>query len=313
MELTHDALIGFRTRFSTIFNNALNLAAPTIERVALVVPSGRVELVNHRWMRGVPGVREFIGPRHYNNLSTDGFTVKNKKWENTIAIKREDLERDTYGIYDPWVARMGQSVMLHRDVLGYGVLSGALTDATIVAYDGIAFYGNHNSKRKVAFNNKTNGVLNEANLITAIKELRNRRDSEGNKLMVAQAKPLLVVPPALEFTARKLLNLSFIVQTAPGSGASSATNQAAGADNVLQGTCDLHVEPLLATETEWHLMIQDAAFKPLVFQVEQDIEFLGYEKFLHRWSDQDEFVVGTRALYNVAVGLPEMTYGSTGA
>jgi phage major head subunit gpT-like protein len=312
MELSHDALIGFRTRFSTLFNRALNLAQPAIEKVALRVDSGRVELVNHRWMRGIPGVREFIGARYYNNLGTDGFVVKNKKWENTIVIKREDLERDQFGIYEPWVSRMGQSVMLHRDVLGFGLLSQALSDPSIKSYDGIAFYGNHNVDRKKSFNNKSSANLNEISLQTAIQELRNRRDSEGNKLMAASSKPLLIVPPALEFTARKLANASFIVQTAPGSGAPSATNQAAQAENVLQGMFDLHVEPLLATDKEWHLTIQDQVFKPLVFQVESDIEFLGYEKFLHRWSDNDEFVIGTRALYNVAVGLPEMCYGSTG-
>jgi hypothetical protein len=131
--------------------------------------------------------------------------------------------------------------------------------------------------------------------------------------MAAGDKPLLIVPTALEFTARKLLFLSLTGQTAPGSGASSATNQAVAGDNVLQGMCNLHVEPLLKTDTEWHLTIENSVFKPLVFQVEQDIEFLGYEKFLHRWSDFDEFVIGTRALYNVAMGLPEMCTGSVGA
>lgn len=299
-----------------MFNQAFNLAQPQIDKIALRVDSGRVELVNHRWMRGIPGMRELIDTRVINNLSTDGFVVTNKLWEDTVSIPRVDLERDQFGVYAPMVTKLGETAKLHRDVLGFSLLSDALSTPTITAYDGIAFYGNHNANRVLAFNNKVSGagsVFSEPALITGITSLRNRRDSHGNLLAAGQKRPLLIVPPALEFPAKKLANLSFVVQTAPGSGASSATNQASGAENILQGTFDVEVCPYLKTSTEWHLTLVDPVFKPIVWQVEQDIEFLGYDKFLAEWAMNDKFVNGVRALYNVAVGLPEMTYGSVGA
>lgn len=316
MELSHSALVGFRTRYETIFNQAFALAEPKIDKIALVFNSGRVELVNHRWMRGIPQMREFTDSRIFNNVSTDGFTVQNKLWEDTISIQRVDLERDQWGVYSPMVAKLGQTAKLHRDSLGFGLLSSALSNTSITAYDGIAFYGNHNANRSVAFNNKATGggsALSETSLITGLTALRNRRDSHGQLLAATSSRPLLIVPPALEFTAKKLANLSFIVSTQPGTGASSASSQASMSENILQGSFDIEVCPYLATSTEWHLTLVDSLFKPIIFQVEQEVEFLGPEKFPTRWAEQDEFCMGVRALYNAAVGLPDMVYGAVGA
>ena len=267
-------------------------------------------------MRGIPQMRQFVDTRVFNNVSTDGFQVANKLWEDTISIPRVDLERDQWGVYAPMASKLGQTAKLHRDELGFGKLSEALSNTAITAYDGVAFYGNHNVKRKVSFNNKATGggsALSETSLITGIQELRKRRDSNGQLLAASTSRPLLIVPPALEFTAMKLANLSFIVSTQPGTGASSASSQAAASENILKGSFDVEVSPYLSTDTEWHLTLVDNLFKPIIFQVEQEVEFYGPEKFPTRWTEQDQFCMGVRALYNVAVGLPEMTYGATGA
>jgi phage major head subunit gpT-like protein len=315
MELSHAQLLGFRTKFETTFNQAFELAQPQIEKIALKVDSGRNELVNHRWMRGLPGMREFKDARVHNNISTDGFVVKNKLWEDTLAIDRVDIERDQFGVYTPMMARMGEVAKLHRDSIGFGLLSSMLSDTSIVAYDAIAFYGAHTSNRAstAQFTNKVTTHLSESSLSTGITELRKRKDSAGNPLAAITKKPLLIIPPDLELVAQKLLNQSYFPTTQPNSGASSATSQAASGENVLKGSFEYVVSPYLATTTEWHLTLVDNYFKPIVWQIEQDIEFLGYDKFLHEWSNNDKFVNGVRALYNVAPGLPEMCYGSTGA
>lgn len=312
MELSHAQLLGFRTKFETLFNAAFELATPTIEKIALKIDSGRVELVNHRWMRGLPGMREFKGARVHNNVSTDGMILFNKIWEDTISIERVNMERDQFRVYTPLMSRLGETAKLHRDVLGYGLLSSMLSDTSIKAYDNIAFYGNHNANRTVSFNNKVTGVLNQPNLQSAIAALRKRRDTAGNVLAAAQKKPLLIVGPDLEFTAAALCSNTMNPVTQPGSGASSTTNQAATGENVLKGTFEYHVTPYLATSTEWHLTLVDSYYKPIIWQLEQDIEFQGYDKFLAEWVNNEKFTNGVRALYNVGPGLPEMCVGSTG-
>jgi phage major head subunit gpT-like protein len=321
MELNSAAITAFKTKYDTEFNKAFELAATNYEKAALVFNSGRVETVQHRWMKGFKGMREFIGARQVNNVNSAGFAVSNKLWEDTLGIRRVDLERDQWGIYVPLVSRIGQVAKQHRDKLVFEQLSDALASATRAdykAYDGIAFYGAHTTGRVTSaqFTNVTSGgssALGETSLSNAIIELRKRRDNEGNVLAATSSKPLLIIPPALEFTAAKLANSSFIVTTQPGSGASSATSQAAQGENVLKGTFDYIISPWLKTSTEWHLTLVDPIFKPIIFQLEQDIEILSWDKFLHRWSDFDELTWGVRALYNVAPGLPELVYASVGA
>jgi hypothetical protein len=141
----------------------------------------------------------------------------------------------------------------------------------------------------------------------------NRRDYAGNPLQAAQNKPTLVIPPALAFTARKLLNTSWFPTVAPGASATqSSSNYAAAGQNVLEGTCNLVVTPYLLTSTEWHLFISDNVLRPIIFQLEEDLEILSWDKFIHRFAEYDEFTWGTRALYATSVGLPECVYGSAG-
>ena len=322
MELNHAALAGFRTRWETMFNQAYNLAEPQTNEVAHVFNSGRVETVTHRWLRGIAGMREFTDERVVNNVDSNGFSIQNKLWEDTIGIRRVDLERDQYRLYDPMISRLGQTAKLHRDTLVFPLLSDAVVNpSSHKDYTGVDnFYGTHTTGRSTAaaytnYASSTGSQLSEASLQTAITSLRNRRDSAGNLLSASrQGKPLLVIPPALEFTAAKLANVSFYPQVAPGASTTQSTsNYAASGENVLKGTFDYIVCPYLTTTTEWHLFLRDSYYRPVIFQVEQEIEMLPWDKFIAQWSMKDQFIFGVRALYNVALGLPEMAYGSKGA
>lgn len=321
MELNSASMTAFKTLYDATFNNAFNLYKPEYPKASYVFNSGRVEVVRHRWMRSFAGMREFIGARVVNNIGSDGFDVANRKWEDTIGIQRVDLERDQWGVYTPIIARMGQIAHLHRDQLVFGLMSDCLTGSSTIistlAYDGQQFYGNHTSNRvtAAAFNNKLSGAgsaLSEGSLTNALQNLKLRTDTQGNILAATQSKPLLIVPPSLEFTGRKLLHNAYYPSTAPGSGDSTATNQMAASENVLSGAADLLVSPYLKTQTEWHLTLTDVLFKPIIFQIEQEIEMLAWDKFLARYADYDEYTWGVRALYAVAPGLPEMCTGSVG-
>lgn len=322
MELNSTSMTAFKTLYDSIFNNAYNLIEPKYPQAAFVFNSGRVEVVRHRWMNSFAGMREFIGARVVNNIGSAGFDVANRKWEDTIGIQRVDLERDQWGVYSPIIARMGQIAKLHRDQLVFGLmsdcLSGSSTICSVNAYDGASFYGSHTSGRvtAAAFNNKISGAssaLSENSLINALQALKTRTDTQGNILAATGTRPLLIVHPANEFTARKLLFNTTNVTTQPGLGASSSASQAASGDNVLTNAAELLVSPYLKTTTEWHLTLQDVLFKPIIFQIEQEIEIMAWDKFLHRYVDFDEYTWGVRALYAVAPGLPEMIVGSVGA
>jgi phage major head subunit gpT-like protein len=317
MEINASQLVLFRTKFSAIFNTAYNLAAPQCEKVSFVNKVGRVEQQLYRWLQGIHAPREFIGDRVGTNMTTAGYSVVNKLWETTVEIPKVDLERDQYGVYEPHIAKMGQVVKLHQDNLVFGGLSDLIahnsgsTSTGIIqnSYDGVPFYGSHTIGTQT-FNNSFTGSLNSANLITAITQIRSRKDSTGFPLMSATSRPLLVVPPALEYTARALATLAWFPIAVPGT---TLTQPGAAGENILQGQIDVVVSPFLKTSTEWHLTIQGEVYKPILLQIELEPEFLAPPQFFNsQWSDQDIYRIGTRAAYVAAPGLPEFAIGSTG-
>lgn len=314
MELNTAALVGFRTKYETLFNQAFSVAEPQVDKVAVRVDSGPVEQVVHRWLRGLPGMREFLDTRTINNVDSDGLTIKNKEWEDSIGIPRRELERDQHRLYEPMVSRMGQVAKLHRDELAFGLLSDALaTPSSYKAYDGDNFFGTHSTKRKTSFSTLGSGALGEGTLSQAITALMNRKDSAGNPLALGGKRPLVIANPANFLTLSKLANLSFIVSVAPGASATQSTsNYGSASENVLKGTFDFITSPYIKTTTEFHVTLQDPLMKPVVFQVEKEVEFLGWDKFLHEWSMNSRFVFGAYARYNVGLGLPEMVWSSPG-
>lgn len=317
MEITTLAqIINFRTKFETIFNTAFKTADSNIDKWAFVFNSGRVEQVVHRWMQGLQLPREFIGDRFIQNLNTNGFSVLNKEWEDTLGIPRRDIERDQFGIYEPMMSEMAATAKIHRDSLGANKLSTALaTPASALAYDGQNFFGTHDTTtgRAVAFTNLTNVRLNEPSLSAAITSIRNRRNFTGLPFRGAQGALKLLIHPSNELTAAKLANQAYFPTTQPGSGASSAASQAAAGENILKGMFTYEIEEFLLTPDEWYLYLDHPIYRPIIFQLEQEVELMAPPQFFNaEWSSKDQFVFGTRAFYAAAVALPESVYGSTG-
>lgn len=124
------------TGFKTLFNGAFSGADTYYKKVAMVVPStGRDE--TYGWLNQQAGLREWIGPRVIKNLSASSYTIKNRKFEDTISVQREDIEDDKYGLQGPFVSEMGKAAAEHPDKLIAELLG---TGFTAACYDGQAFF-----------------------------------------------------------------------------------------------------------------------------------------------------------------------------
>ncbi|SMF83023.1 Mu-like prophage major head subunit gpT [Tistlia consotensis] len=120
--------IGFKASFQA----GLGMAGAQSERIATTVPSS-TKSEEYGWLGKVPNVREWIGDRVVQNLMAHSYTIRNKPWELTIGVDRDDIEDDNIGIYNPLFQQMGQSTGAHRETLIFGLLkSGFTTDC----YDG---------------------------------------------------------------------------------------------------------------------------------------------------------------------------------
>lgn len=83
------------------------------------------------------GPREWLGPRVAQSLSQHTFTIKNRKFEQTIAVSRENVEDDKYGIYTPIAQEMGLSANQFPDKLVADLIKAG---TTTVGYDGQNFF-----------------------------------------------------------------------------------------------------------------------------------------------------------------------------
>lgn len=127
--------------FNVRFNQARLGVKPMWQRMAMEVPStGAVE--NYGWLGQIPRMREWIGERVYKGLDSFGYQVRNRTWETTFTIKREQIEDDQYGMIGGIAsADLGRSVELFPDELVFGLAKAGFSSP---CFDGQNFFdANH--------------------------------------------------------------------------------------------------------------------------------------------------------------------------
>ncbi len=280
--------------FKVIFNQAFQAAQSQYEKIATVVPSTTKEEL-YKWLGKIPRMREWIGDRIIQNLSAYGYTIKNKPFEATIGVDREDIEDDTIGLYNPLVQAMGQAGAQHPDELIFDLL---LAGFTGICYDGQYFFdADHKDGNGPVQSNVSNAVLSAASYNAAYAAMMAVTDENGNPLGVTPN--LLVVPPQLRATALQILK---------------AERDAAGATNINQNSADVLVVPRLAKNpTAWFLLDTTKPVKPLIFQRRKPLNFVAMfdEKDTNVFM-RKEYLYGVDCRDNAGYGLWQMAYGSTG-
>lgn len=136
MQITAENLEVLFKGFKGAFNDAFKGAPTHYERVAMTVGSKTRENV-YAWLGQFLGLREWVGDRIIKELNIHGFAIKNRKFESTITITRDDISDDQYGVYGPLFSEMGRIAKTHPDELVFGLLGqGFETDC----YDGQPFF-----------------------------------------------------------------------------------------------------------------------------------------------------------------------------
>lgn len=122
--------------FKTAFQDGLGLAPSQWDRVATRIPSTTAE-EKYGWLGKVPGMREWIGERVIHSLAQHDYSIRNKDWEDTIAVDRNHIEDDQYGIYAPMFRALGEAVAAHPNQLVFNLLKAGFDT---VCYDGQYFF-----------------------------------------------------------------------------------------------------------------------------------------------------------------------------
>jgi len=292
MIVNQQALRGIYTAFNTLFAKVFSAATPLYEKVATVVPSQTGE-ESYKWLGTVPMMREWIGDRQIKNLTASDYTLKNKSFEVTVGVPRDDIEDDRIGLYNPSIQSLAQSAAQHPDKLVFALLHGGFTNK---CYDGKAFFATDHKVGKLSIGNKGTAKLDAAAYATARAAMMSVTDENGESLEIVPN--LLVVPPALESKARGIL----------------FAEQIDGTTNVWKGTAEMLVVPALAgNATEWFLLCTQKPIKPLIYQERKKAQFTS------KTADDDDnvfmrkqFLYGADSRGNAGYAFWQMAYGSDG-
>jgi phage major head subunit gpT-like protein len=122
--------------FKASFQRGFAGVQPTYGKIATTVPSS-TSIEDYGWLGSIPGMREWVGDRTIHNLSQSSYTIKNKKFELTVAVERDKFDDDQYGIYTPMMESLGYEASVHPDSLVYALLAAGFATP---CYDGQYFF-----------------------------------------------------------------------------------------------------------------------------------------------------------------------------
>jgi phage major head subunit gpT-like protein len=136
MNINPTTLRALFTSFSTAFQGGFTGVQPMYPRIAQVVPSTTRDQ-QYGWMKSLPGMREWIGDRVIQNVSTSDYTIKNKPFESTVSVNRDDIEDDNLGVYSGLFTEMGRVAATQPDRMVWPLLTAGFSTP---CYDGQFFF-----------------------------------------------------------------------------------------------------------------------------------------------------------------------------
>jgi phage major head subunit gpT-like protein len=313
MIITSANLANLNRGFRTLFLDAYQGGGytPRVDSYAMPTTSSSAEEF-YGWLAAVPGLRELLGEITIRNIADLNYSVKNREFESTIGVKRKDVERDNFGMYNMLFTAMGVAAKEHPDELLFAAM---IAGFTTTCYTGKNFFDtNHEPiKGKTKFSNLGTKKLSATNFTTARTNIKSRRNTEGRPMNLGR-ELVLVVSPDNEDLGKQILQADFIQQTAKNVAGAENIGVAA-VSNTLKGSARLDVCPLLSSNPDmWFLLELGYPIKPFINQIEVATEFVSltdpkqehvllFKEWLHQAYRRG----------NVGYALPELAYGSTGA
>lgn len=251
MLITGAEIAALNKGFSKVFRSAYDETAEFSSRIATTIRSNHSTEV-HGWMARLDAMREWLGPRQIDNLTTHEYVLVNKTFEKTVGVSVNDINDDSLGVYEPRMAELGRIARKWPDQQMKAVIQ-AGTSTT--GFDGQNFFSSTHDLDPAGnqSNNFTSSALSATNFDTVWAAMAAYTGEDGEPLGVMPN--LLVVPPQLAKEAKEIV---------------AAERLASGATNVLNGIVDVLVVPELANEaTTWYLMDTTKGIKPFIWQLRE--------------------------------------------
>ncbi len=283
----------------TLFNNAFAAAPSTWDKIAMKVPSSTGSNL-YAWLSAFPKMRRWVGEKHVKNLQAYSYSVVNEDWEATVAVNRNHIEDDQLGIYQPQAQMAGFSAKQLPDEIVYELVNNGFT---ALCYDGQYFFDVDHPVAGGSVSNVSTKALSAATLANAQASygaartaMRRFKDEDGRPINISPT--VLLVPPALEDTARALLTVDRLEDGKP---------------NPYKGTAELVVESRLTSDTAWFLLDTSKPVRPFIYQERKAPVFVQQtDPEADDVFSRKEYKFGAEARAAGGYGFWQMAYGSTG-
>src|SRR5687767_7439782 len=291
MDLTPQNIRQLRTDLHSDFRGAFDTTPVVYPQLTTTIPSNSSKN-DYTWINDLPTMREWIGSRVVQNFAGSAYSIENKEWEMTIGVKRVDIEDDNLGFYTTLAQDAGQSARKHPDELFLQLLRAG---STSLAYDGQYFFDtDHPIDGKSAAsgtysNNFAGRALTGPNYEWVRNQMLGYRNVNGRSLGIRPT--WLVVPPALEITAKRLVEMNV---------------DAAGAGNPYFGTAKVLMIPELAgDDTIWYLICGTRVIKPFIYQTRRPLTLVTKNQITDEVVlIENEVRIYADARYNMGYSLP---------
>lgn len=243
------------------------------------------------------------GEREFATLQNADFEIRNEDFATGITMHENDIEDDRIGVYEPFVAQLGQNAAAFPSrYIGYHLLNGFAGNlfpekklGAGVGYTGAQFFSASHSMMGGPSQSNLVGALalTEANLQIADLKLRAMRTWKGDRTLGMKGTTL-IVGPKQEKAAIELIKSLWIINAGGN----------ANKDNVFwYGRYTVMVSERIeigsAQENWWFLAdLSKPAFKPVIWQMRRPLRSLnpnGPDSEALLQSGQLRFAVDARA------------------
>lgn len=147
--LLADLYTGHKANFRSGFAGV----KPNYLEIATEIPSSAAS-ETYSWLGEWPRIREWFGDRVVQQLSASTYTVKNRSFETTVSVNRDNIEDDQLGIYAPMFQELGRATGVFPDELVYGLLGNGTSEK---CYDGQPFFDDEHKVAGVSVSNLQDG------------------------------------------------------------------------------------------------------------------------------------------------------------
>lgn len=255
---------GLKSAFIKAYDNGED-PSDVMPFIMETVSTGRDE--EYGWLGNSPKMREWLGDRKLTKLNSFDYKLKNKDYEATLDVLRNDLEDDRLGNYRVRISDLAEQARIHPRALFYDALLAGTVD---LCYDGQPFFSasHQDSEASGVQSNLYSGTgVTLSQLKDDIEgvetEMKCLLDDVGNPFDESQIVIGIVCSPALKQKFIELNTLSRI---------NSTDNGMKGRISQITDSCRL------SDENDWYLAnIRPSGVKPIIRQVRQKPKFENQE------------------------------------